>query len=652
MSFDAKHLYELLPVLYRLRDAGQGEPLKALIAVIAEQAGVVEDNLDQLYDDLFIETSADWVVPYIGDLIGYRPLHRNSRAEVANTIRYRRRKGTAYVLGLLARDVTGWPARVMEFFRVLDQTQCMRHPRIGNFRCPDLHSWRVAEEIDTAFDETTRTVDVRRISSGRGRYNIPNVGIFVWRLRPYPISKATARKIADHTFTFDPLGRDIRLFNTAAQPEDIAQMVKPQNIPAPLSRRRLYDELEQRRQATASSKPAPDPAYFGAAPPFAIYKNGVKVPPEQIQICNLSAWTLPDAVKQYRVNPLDPDSSTVGLPIQVAVDPEMGRLAFAAAVDLTEAAVEVDYVYGFSGDYGAGPYARRTYVHHPSAVHVPARSITAALTTVGASTGIVEIDDSHTYTGDLTLNLSADQTITVQAADRARPCIDGKIQINAAPRSAVVLDGLLIGQGIEIAGPDDCSVTIANCSAHTITWTATGGGRLMLDHSITGELMVDEQTAVSAQDSIIDAGDAVKAAIAKTSALPCGQVDLARCTVMGRIEARETVLIENSIITGKVRFARRQNGCVRFSDLPRDSETPPRYECTSLVPVFTDTNYSRAAYLQLYKTCPMEIREGADDGSEMGVFHDLFQPQRVSNLQTRLEEYLKVGLEAAVIFEN
>jgi hypothetical protein len=75
MSFDAQKLYELLPAIYRARDAEQGGPLRELLAVIAEQAGVLEENLDQLYDDQFIETCGDWVVPYIGDLIGYRSLH-------------------------------------------------------------------------------------------------------------------------------------------------------------------------------------------------------------------------------------------------------------------------------------------------------------------------------------------------------------------------------------------------------------------------------------------------------------------------------------------------------------------------------------------------------------------------------------------------
>ena len=36
MSFDVERLYELLPAIYRLRDAEHGETLKALLGVIAE----------------------------------------------------------------------------------------------------------------------------------------------------------------------------------------------------------------------------------------------------------------------------------------------------------------------------------------------------------------------------------------------------------------------------------------------------------------------------------------------------------------------------------------------------------------------------------------------------------------------------------------
>ena len=110
-------LYQLLPAVYRQRDADQKYPLQALLRVIAEQVNVVEDDMQQLYENWFIETAKDWVVPYIADLIGYRAVSDAGqpgetttaegralnrvlipRREVANTIAFRRRKGTLALL--------------------------------------------------------------------------------------------------------------------------------------------------------------------------------------------------------------------------------------------------------------------------------------------------------------------------------------------------------------------------------------------------------------------------------------------------------------------------------------------------------------------------------------------------------------------------
>jgi hypothetical protein len=139
-------LYKLLPAVHRMRDADQKYPLQALLRVIAEQANVVEDDIQQLYENWFIETAEDWVVPYIADLIGYRPVSEAGQAsddktaegralnrvliprrDVANTLAYRRRKGTLALLELLANDVAGWPARAVEFFRLLGWNQNINH---------------------------------------------------------------------------------------------------------------------------------------------------------------------------------------------------------------------------------------------------------------------------------------------------------------------------------------------------------------------------------------------------------------------------------------------------------------------------------------------------------------------------------------------
>ncbi|MGZ8532027.1 MAG: hypothetical protein ACXW6J_15690, partial [Candidatus Binatia bacterium] len=71
-----------------------------------------------------------------------------------------------------------------------------------------------------------------------------------------------------------------------------------------------------------------------------------------------------------------------------------------------------------------------------------------------------------------------------------------------------------------------------------------------------------------------------------------------------------------------------------------------------LVPGFSTLRYGLASYGQLRLTCPAQIRAGADDEAEMGAFHDLYQPQRETNLRVRLDQYLRFGLEAGVFYDS
>ena len=237
MNTNTDRLYDLLPAIHRLRNVEQGEPLRALLAVIAEQVSVVEADIAKLYENWFIETCQDWVVPYIGDLIGYQPVHeagepgevstvegrlRNKilipRREVAETIHYRRRKGTLALLELIANAVAGWPARAVEFYRLLGVTQSINHLRLERARTVDLRSRDALDRLDGPFDEVAHTVDVRRVNSNRsrGRFNIPSVAVFVWRLRPYSVTRTPAYCLEDvspQSFTFSVLGNDSPLFN-------------------------------------------------------------------------------------------------------------------------------------------------------------------------------------------------------------------------------------------------------------------------------------------------------------------------------------------------------------------------------------------------------------------------------------------------------
>src|SRR4051794_7705557 len=130
MTRDAATLPGLLPAFERQPGPnGTKSLLQALVEAIGGEVALVDRDLDLLYDELFIETCSDWAAPYIGALIGYRPLSgpsadvRSPRAEAAATIGLRRSKGTVAAIERLTRTVTGWPARVREASHEIARTQ-------------------------------------------------------------------------------------------------------------------------------------------------------------------------------------------------------------------------------------------------------------------------------------------------------------------------------------------------------------------------------------------------------------------------------------------------------------------------------------------------------------------------------------------------
>src|SRR5262245_33477919 len=121
-AYHAEKLWRLLPAIYRALDSDQfgvGGPLRELVNRVGAQAAVLRRSLDRMWDDQSIETCDDWVIPYIGDLLATNLVANldgcAQRLDVAKTIYYRRRKGTPAILEEIARDITGWEARVVEF---------------------------------------------------------------------------------------------------------------------------------------------------------------------------------------------------------------------------------------------------------------------------------------------------------------------------------------------------------------------------------------------------------------------------------------------------------------------------------------------------------------------------------------------------------
>src|SRR5215471_16162868 len=480
MSTVSSRLFQLLPAVYRLKDGQMAQsqnlltaaeqnqlatlqalsppltpvqqqelndlqakatrgPLQSLLLLIAEQLAAVEEDLDQLYDNQFIETCAPWVIPYIGDLIGYQevkgvaPAVASPRAEVAHTISFRRRKGTVLVLEQLARDVTGWGAHAMKMFKVLADTQYMNHIRLFNHYAPDLRRWQSGEYINTGFDRTAHKVDVRRIAVERGRYNIQNIGIFLWSLNAYGLTNAPATPVAAQPqgFRFSSLGRDFPLFHhPISQGVDITAPAEPQNVPDRLRRHELCQDIEN----ILAGKPA---VYYGIGNSLALFVDGAFA--STIQVCDLEG----------------PDGSWTNLPGPgglPAVDPQLGRIALPPPAIGTTHQVQATFFYGFNADMGGGEYPRfNTFTAAPEqpVVHVPGDypTIHDAIAALGGD-GVAEITDSGTYselTG-LTINVKQNSHVELRAADGCRPTliVGGEISLTGGTEGSFDLNGIVI----------------------------------------------------------------------------------------------------------------------------------------------------------------------------------------------------------------
>jgi hypothetical protein len=714
MSLDAGQLFALLPAVYRTRDADNGGPLQALFAVMAAQSAIVEDNIEQLYDDQFIETCAPWVIPYIGDLIGYNSIFQvtaaafDSRAEVANTIGYRRRKGTLIALEQLAHDVSGRACVAVEEFKRLILTESMREVRPRHLATADLRRVFALDRLGTAFDVSNRTIDVRRIAPrlrvpadpdaaplnialhGPGCFNIPNVAIWLWRWKSLLVTKAPAYALGGGRYKFSPLGHDMPLFANPPARTPFDRLTGIADVPQPIER----DEF--RRDISA---------FYGAS--MQLIADGVPIDAKHIVCANLGdraggAWC------------------TVQ-PGFVAIDPEPGRIRFAADVAVPRTLL-VTYCYGFPAEIGGGPYDRTASLAQLKPVQAQffavvgssgfptlASAVARWNALPAGSSGIIVLPGFARYAADLAganaIRIAPESNLTIVAGEpipaegprdvvwnNACVTLAGNIEVKGVagpsshgatpPAGQLLISGLWIEGQVFVSGQ---TVTVQIVDSTLVPGVSlTGAGEpihpgepsivvtaaeasLTLQRAISGPIAADTGGTTRICASIVDAASPYGVAYAAPDLASEGaDLHVEDSTIVGRVHTRTIQLASNTIFHARlgardpwpapVWASRRQTGCVRFCSLPFASMTPRRYRCLApdaaselaLEPRFVTLRYGEPSYALLSGDVPMAVWRGADNGSQIGVYGQIQETEAVRNVQLRAPEYLPARLECGV----
>ncbi|MCD4768144.1 MAG: hypothetical protein K8R34_16785 [Methanosarcinales archaeon] len=460
-------LYDRLPEIYRIKDEEQHPPgqLKSYLALVECVFEAIHENIESLYHDLFIETCDDWVIPYIGDLLGTSHLSGDPwtfRADVADTIALRRRKGTLGAIELLTFNLTQWGVHCVELRERLVWNQHLNHQRPDEGGKPPyslpsitIHSAirggtvtlrdpAMLSLLNTPFDPFAHIADVKKPVHGSIRYNLPNLAIFLWRLKAYQIkvSKPMFREVisigptefpnaAPFVVRFDihPLGEPVRLFNKQRFDPDKKPPVvtKIDETPGPIPTARL----------TEDSQAGNPEAYVTCE----IY-NHTDSPLGSLDISDVGLQLhLPDSVGEdwlFRGANLCAWEEGLNPPLrnhEIAIDPVIGRIALGIGDEEGEGNALGDhllltYTYGAVGPVGAHPVSHSPlpdeWEGKPIVVnyHIDQNGLQNELTGIQDSVSpiIIEIHDSMIHEIDIR-SIELNNPLIIRAADYQHPII-------------------------------------------------------------------------------------------------------------------------------------------------------------------------------------------------------------------------------------
>jgi len=183
----------------------------------------------------------------------------------------------------------------------------------------------------------------------------------------------------------------------------------------------------------------------------------------------------------------------------------------------------------------------------------------------------------------------------------------------------------------------------------TLAFNLTGAAeddRIEIVRSLTAGLTLTGSGAFHISDSVVDAGQSPAAAA--ISAVD-GEIHLDRSTIFGTVECRvleasETIFQNTATVTDRF------HGCVRYSRVTSDSMLPRFHRVVFDTPLkFVSLSRHDPAHARLATDAGRLVLAGAEDGGEMGAFHEFQLALRYEGYRRRLEESTPAGLLTGII---
>lgn len=675
----------LPPALRQGPDGETGAPrlLDALLDGVEAQRRVLEQDIDAVWDDLFIESCADWAVPYIGALLGLPP--DAGRLEVAYAIALRRRKGTPAALEDFAEVLTSWTVRVLEGWQITLWAQRLGHPpppRVASFTVADGSRFRVG----TPFEAGRRSVTPGGPWSPRAATAV----VWPWQVRTLlAVQAAPLAGGPANRFSLHPLRTEAPLY-LRPRPRRLSS-----DVGAAAGRSRTGDELDAPVRATyrvvealAGDGQVTYATNWTLAPEHPLAAGAGSEDPTLLALTVGGAGV---AWNKLRFGALPPGVAAPQAPAadEVVVDIARGHVELGASLNGTVRATWHRPVAGdlgaLTGDAEVAAAARVVVEVNPA---LPAsgnrvQTLSAAFTLAQALSGPLQAEDSVRGRPDVEIRLLTSDRLTSPPALTFTPAVPRWRIVAPRPQTPVLVNSLSLDlpgaivelEGFYLDGDLRLGARLECVTARHLTMNTAAGREVQAApaawgvgfearHCILGAIRADlAAEAIVVEDSIVDArgerlavcgaapgGTPSKAAIAAVGAhAPALRAN--GVTFVGAVHLEAANAVDCVFLDG-IEVVQTQEGCLRHCYLGPTSTSPAHpttYRCMSApAPTFSSIGFEAAGYYALALEPAHPLQTAASDGGEVGAYHHARRAARITNLRRRIAEFVPLGLRSGL----